>query len=71
MVEKRTAYNLLVGKPEGKNALGRPKRRWANNINVSLVEVVWCCVDWIDLDRERFRWRAVVNTVTIEWLQSW
>jgi hypothetical protein len=49
MGEKRNAYRLLVGKPEGKSSLGRPRRRWLDNIRMDLVEVGWGNVDWIGL----------------------
>jgi hypothetical protein len=63
MGEKRNAYRLLVGKPEGKRPLGRPRRRWVDNIRMDLREVGWGDVDWIDLAQDRNRWRAVVNSV--------
>jgi hypothetical protein len=58
--EKRNAYRLLVGKPE---PLGRPRRRWLNNIRLDLVEVGWGDVDWIGLAQDRDWWRALVNSV--------
>jgi hypothetical protein len=61
--EERNAYRLLVGKPEGKRPLGRPRRRWVDNIRMDLGEVVWGGVDWIGLAQDRNRWRAVVNSV--------
>jgi hypothetical protein len=63
MREKRNAYRLLVGKPEGKRPLGRPKRRWVDNIKMDLGEVGWSDVDWIGLAKDRNRWRALVNSV--------
>jgi hypothetical protein len=48
MGEKRNAYRLLVGKPEGKIPLGRPRRRWVDNIKMDLLEIGWGGVDWID-----------------------
>jgi hypothetical protein len=54
------AYRILVGKPEGKIPLGRPRRRWADNIKMDLREVGW---DWIDLAQDRDQWRALVKTV--------
>jgi hypothetical protein len=63
MGEKRNAYRLLVGKPEGKRPLGRPRRRWMHNIRMALGEVGWGDVDWIDLAQDRNRWRALVNSV--------
>jgi hypothetical protein len=61
--EKTNAYRLLVGKPEGRRPLGRPRRRWVDNIRVDLGEVVWGDVDWIDLAKDRNSWRALVNSV--------
>jgi hypothetical protein len=61
--EKSNAYRLLVGKPEGKRPLGRPKRRWVDNIKMNLGEVGWGDVDWIGLAKDRNRRRAVVNSV--------
>jgi hypothetical protein len=61
--EKRNAYRLLVAKPEGRRPLGRPRRRWVDNIRMDLVEVGCGDVDWIDLARDRDRWRALVNSV--------
>jgi hypothetical protein len=63
MGEKRNAYRLLVGKPEGKRPLGRPRRRLVDNIRRDLVEVEWGDVDWIGLAQDRDRWRALVNSV--------
>jgi hypothetical protein len=63
MGEKRNEYRLLVGKPGGKRPLGRPRRRWVDNIRIDLGEVRWGDVDWIDLAKDRNRWRAVVNSV--------
>jgi hypothetical protein len=62
MGEKRNAYSIFVGKPDGKRPLGRPRRRWVENINMDLREIIWDGVDWIYLDQDRDRWRAVVNT---------
>jgi hypothetical protein len=53
MGEKRNAYKLLVGKPEGKRPLGRPRRRWVDNIKMDLLEIVWGGVDWIGLVQDR------------------
>jgi hypothetical protein len=63
MGEKRNAYRLLVGKPEGKRPLGRPRRMWVDNIRMDLREVGWGDVDWIGLAQDRNRWRAFVNLV--------
>jgi hypothetical protein len=59
--EKRNAYRLLVGKPEGKRPLGRPRRRCVDNIRMDLVEVGWGDVDYIGLAQDRDRRRALVN----------
>jgi hypothetical protein len=62
--EKKNAYRLLVGKQEGKRPLGRPRRRWVDNIRMDLGEVGWGDdVDWIGLTKDRIRWRALVNSV--------
>jgi hypothetical protein len=64
MGEKRNAYRLLVGKPEGRRPLGRPRRRWLDNIRMDLVEVGWGDVDCIGLAQDRDRWRALVDSVS-------
>jgi hypothetical protein len=56
-------YRLLVGKPEGKRPLGRPRRRWVDNFKMDLLEIGWGDVDWIGLDQNRYKWRALVNAV--------
>jgi hypothetical protein len=63
MGEKRNAYRILVGKSEGKSPLGRPRRRWVDNIKIDLREIGWDGMDWIDLAQYRNQWRALVNTV--------
>jgi hypothetical protein len=63
MGQKRNAYSILVGKPEGKRPLGRPRRRWVDNIRLYLREVGWDVMDWIDLAQVRDQWRALLNTV--------
>jgi hypothetical protein len=63
MGEKRNVYRLLVGKPEGKRPLGRPRRRWTENIKMDLLEIGLNVVDWIGLAQDRYRWRALVNSV--------
>jgi hypothetical protein len=60
---KRNAYKILVGKPEGKRPLGRPRRRWVDNINMHLREIRWCGMDWIDLVQDRDQWGDLVNTI--------
>jgi hypothetical protein len=59
----RGAYRILVGRPEGRRPLGRPRRRWEDNIKMILQEVEWDGVDWIDMAQDRDRWRAVVSAV--------
>jgi hypothetical protein len=61
--EVRGANNILVGRPEGRRPLGKPRRRWEDNIEMDLREIGFGDVDWIHLNRDRDKWRAVVNTV--------
>jgi hypothetical protein len=61
--ERRGAYRALVGKPEGRRPLGRPRHRWEDNIKMDLRKVGWGGADWIDLAQDRDRWRALVYTV--------
>jgi hypothetical protein len=63
MGERRGVYRVLVGKPEGKRPLGRPRRRWENNIKMDLQEVGCGGMDWIELVQDRDRGRALVNAV--------
>jgi hypothetical protein len=63
MEEKRNAYRLLVGKPEGKRSLRRPRHRWMCTIKMDLGEMGWSGVDWIGLAQDRNRWIALVNSV--------
>jgi hypothetical protein len=63
MGEKRNVYRLLVGKPEGKRPLGRPRLRWIDNIKMDLLEIGLGVEDWIGLSQDRYRWRALVNSV--------
>jgi hypothetical protein len=62
--EKRIAYSLLVGKPEGKWPLGRSRRRWVDNIRINLLELGWGDMNWIGLAQDRDRWRALVNSAS-------
>jgi hypothetical protein len=61
--EVRGAYNILVGRPEGRRPLGRPRRRWEDNIKMDFREIRLGDVDWIHWAQDRDRWRALVNTV--------
>ena len=64
MEQGRGAYRVLLGKPEGRIPLGRPRRRWEDNIKMDLRELGWRSMDWIDFALDRDRWRALVNAVT-------
>jgi hypothetical protein len=61
--EWRSVYRLLVGKPEVKRPLGRPRRRWVDNMKMDLPEMEWCSVDWIGMAQDRAKWRTLVNAV--------
>ena len=61
--KRRDAYRVLIGKPVGKRPLGRPRRRWEDNIKLDLEEVNWFGMDWTDLAQDRDRWRALVQVV--------
>jgi hypothetical protein len=63
MGEKRNVYRLLVGKPEGRRPLGRPRCRWMDNIKIDLLEIRVSVVNWVGLAQDRYRWRALVNSV--------
>jgi hypothetical protein len=79
MGEKRNADRILVGNPEGKRPLGRPRRRWVDSIRMDLREIGWDGGDWIDLAQNRDQWRALVRAVMnlrvhweiLEWLHNW
>jgi hypothetical protein len=68
MREKRNAYKILVGKPEGKRPLGRPRSRWEDNIKMDLKEIGWGGMNWIHLTQDRYQWRAFVNAVMNLWV---
>jgi hypothetical protein len=55
-------YRILVGKPEGKSSLGRPRHRWVDSIKIYLTEIGWDCVGWIDMAQNRDQWRALMKT---------
>jgi hypothetical protein len=63
MGEWRGSYRILVGRPEGRRPLRRPRLRWEDNIKMDLQEVEWEGVDWIDMAQDRDRWRALVSAV--------
>jgi hypothetical protein len=63
VVERRDVYKVLVGKPGGKRPLGRPRRRWKDNIQIDLQEVGCGVMEWIELAQDGNRWRAFVNAV--------
>ena len=63
MEEGRGVHKVLVGNPEGKRPLGRPRRRWEDNIKMDLEEVGRGCRDWMELTQDRDRWQALVSTV--------
>ena len=63
MGERRGVYRVLVGKPEGKELLGKPRRRWEDNIKLDLQEVECGSMDWIEVAQDRDRWRTLVNAV--------
>jgi hypothetical protein len=68
MGEPRSSYRILVGKPEGKGPLGRPRCRWVGNIKMDLRDIGWGGMDWIDLAQDWDQWRALVNTVMNLWV---
>jgi hypothetical protein len=60
--ENIKSYRVLVGKPEGNRPLGRPRRKWKNNVKIDVRGIGWGVMDWIDLAKDRDQWRALVNT---------
>jgi hypothetical protein len=68
MGEKRNVYMLLVRKPEGKRPLGRPRRRWIDDIKMGLLEIGLSVVDWIGLAQDRYSWRDLLNSVMNIWV---
>ena len=68
MGEERGAYRIFLGKPEGKRPLGRPRRRWVDNIRTDLQELGCGYMDWIGLAHDRHRWRTVVSAVMNLWV---
>ena len=70
VVQGIRVYRVLVAKPEGKRPLGRPRRRWDDNIKMNLQEVGGGCGDWMEMAQDRDRWRALVSTVMNLWVQK-
>jgi hypothetical protein len=68
MGEERGTYRVLMGKPEGKRPLGRPKRSWENNIKIDLQEVGCGGMDWLEMAQDGGRWRVLVNAVMYLWV---
>jgi len=66
--ERKSAYRVLVWKPEGKRPFGRPRHRWEDNIKMALQEVILRGMDWIDFAQDRDRWRALLNVVMKLWI---
>jgi hypothetical protein len=70
MRERRGAYRILFGRPEGRRPLERPRHKWEDNIKMDLQAVVWHGTDWIDLAQDRDKWYALVNMVTNLWVSQ-
>jgi hypothetical protein len=68
MGERRGVFRVLVGKPEGKRHLGRPRHRWEDNIEMDLQEVGCWGMDWIELPQDRYNWRGRVSMVVDLWV---
>jgi len=68
MGERRGIFRVLVGKPEGKRPLGKPRCRWEDNIKMDLQEMGWGSIDWIELAQNRDSWQALVNAVMNFWV---
>jgi hypothetical protein len=66
--EERNAYRILVGKPEGKRPLGRPRRRWEDKNKIDFREIEWDGMEWMNLAQDRDQWRAPFNTVMNHWV---
>jgi hypothetical protein len=62
-VDKRNVYRNLLGRPEGKKPLGRPRRRWEDNIKIDVGDIGWDGMDWVDMAEDRDQWRTTANTV--------
>jgi len=68
MGDRKGVFRVLLGKPEGKRLLGRPRRRWEDNIKMDIQEVGCGGMDWIEMAQDRDRWRALVNAVMNLWV---
>jgi hypothetical protein len=68
MGKKKDVYRILVGRPEGRRPLGRPRHRWEDNIRMDLLVVGCECVDWMELAQNRVRWRGLVSAVMNRWV---
>jgi hypothetical protein len=68
MREKRSAYRILVGEPEGRRPLGRPRHKWVDNIKLGLREIGSDGMDWICLAQDRDQWRVLVNIILNLWV---
>jgi hypothetical protein len=68
MGAKWNTYRILVGNPEGKRPLGRPRHRWVDNIKIDLREIGWVGMDWIDVAQDKDQWKAHVNTKRNIWV---
>jgi hypothetical protein len=68
MEAKRNTNRILVGNPEGKRPLGRPRHRWVDNVKMDLREIGWGGMDWIDLAEDRVQWRGLVNMIMSFWV---
>jgi len=68
MGERRDLYRVLVGKPDGKRPLGRPRRRWEDNIKIDIQEIGCGGMDWVELDYDRDRWWVLVTEVMNIWV---
>jgi hypothetical protein len=68
--EKKNAYRVLVGEPEGKRPLGKPRHRLVDNTEMNFTEIGWGGIDWIDMTQDRDQWRALVNMVMNLWFHK-
>jgi hypothetical protein len=71
MGEKRNSYRVLVGQPEGKRPLGKPRHRWEDNVKIDFREIGLGCMDWIHLAQVRDQWNALVNIEPTDCIKYW